>query len=57
MTLKRAFHSIWFQAAKIACQQLKDRMSNIAKQMEAAKWHELVQACFFQGVDLTARHM
>ena len=29
----------------------------MAEKMEAAKWHEIVQACFFTGVDLCARHM
>ena len=46
-----------FQAAKIACDKLKERMKPVAEKMEAAKWHEIVQACFFNGVDLCARHM
>ena len=32
-------------------------MKPVAEKMEAAKWHEIVQACFFNGVDLCARHM
>ncbi len=44
-------------AAQKAAQALKDRMANVGANMEAPKWHELVQACFFQGIDLTARHM
>lgn len=47
----------YFQAVKRACEYLKERMAPIAKAMDGAKWHELVQACFFQGVDLCARHM
>ena len=45
------------QAAKIACDKLKERMAPVAKQMEGAKWNQIVQACFFNGIDLCSRHM
>ena len=41
----------------MACDKLKERMAPIAKAMEGSKWHQIVQACFFRGVDLCARHM
>ena len=53
-------HCVFFsilQAAKIACDKLKERMAPVAKQMEGAKWNQIVQACFFNGIDLCSRHM
>ncbi len=32
-------------------------MATIKSNMPNAKWHELVTACFYQGVDLCVRHM
>ena len=52
-------HGVFFcilQAAKIACDKLKERMAPVAKQMEGAKWNQIVQACFFNGIDLCSRH-
>jgi len=44
-------------AAQIACEKLRKSMEPVAKAMAGAKWHEIVMACFFQGIDLSARHM
>jgi hypothetical protein len=32
-------------------------MATVKSNMESSKWHELVTACYFQGVDLCVRHM
>lgn len=44
-------------AAMIACDALNERMQVVADGMDSPTWEELVQECFNQGVDLTAKHM
>ena len=38
-----------FQAVRAACQQLKERMSTVASNLQGAKWHELVGRFFLNG--------
>jgi len=44
-------------AAKLACEKLKKSIDPISKAMNGPKWSDLVLGCFFNGVDLSARHM
>ena len=46
-----------FQAAIVACSDLKFRMGKVSETLSNPSWLELVQECNKHGVDLTARHM
>ena len=54
---KAAMMIFRFQAAKLACEKLKKSIDPISKAMNGPKWSDLVLGCFFNGVDLSARHM
>ena len=45
------------QAAVIACQKLKEKMSGVKEKMKEPSWLELVKKCHMSGVDLSAHHM
>ena len=44
-------------SAKVACKTIKDRLQEVAVEMDNPTWLQLIQECYKRGVDLTVHHL